>query len=74
MREYWREIGILTAVKVRQLVESTTEEDSKRKLLDTVSMILMMKKVCARMLVSVVLQLVGSDGLSSELMVRVRVE
>lgn len=67
-------MGILTAVKVRQLVESTTEDDSKRKLLDTVSMILMMKNVSARMLVSVVLQLVGSDGLRSELIVMVRLE
>jgi len=72
MREYSTEMGILMAEKVRQLVESTTEEDSKRKLLDTVSMILTMKKVWARMDRSVVLQLVGREGLSKVLIVRLR--
>lgn len=70
MSEYSTEMGILMAEKVRQFVESTTEEDSKRKLLDTVSMILTMKKVWARMDLSVVLQLVGREGLSKVLIVR----
>lgn len=71
--EYSKEMGILMAEKVRQFLESTTEEDSKRKLLETVSMMRTMKKVWARMVVSVVLQLVGREGFSSVLIVRLRV-
>jgi len=45
MSEYYNEIGILIAENIKQLLLSTTEEDSKRKLFERVSMILMMKKV-----------------------------
>ena len=71
-REYSREMGMRTAEKVRQLEPSTTDEDSKRKLLERVSMMRSTKKVLASMVVSVVSQVVGRDGLSMVLMVRLR--
>jgi hypothetical protein len=49
-------MGILTAEKARQFDPSTTDEDSKTKVLDSVSMILILKKVADKTLVSVVLQ------------------
>lgn len=70
--EYSSEMGILMAVKVRQFLESTTEEDSKRKLLETVSMMRTMKKVWDRMFVSLVLQLVGKEGFSRVLIVKLK--
>jgi hypothetical protein len=60
------------AEKVKQLLLSTTEDDSKRKLFEIVSIILMMKKVWAKMVVSVVLQLVGKEGLRIVLIVKLR--
>lgn len=54
------------------MVLSTTEEDSKRKLFERVSIILMTKKVWDRIVVSVVLQLVGKEGLRRVLIVKLR--
>jgi hypothetical protein len=56
------------------LEPSTTEEDSKRKLLERVSMILMMKKVCSSNVVSVVAQVVDSAGFNKVLIVNVNAE
>jgi hypothetical protein len=61
------------AEKVRQLLELTMDEDWKRKLLESVSMMRIMKKVYASKAVSVVSQMVGSEGFSRVLTVRVSV-
>jgi|LakMenEpi03Aug12_release.lakeMendotaPanAssembly.Ray.scaffolds.fasta_scaffold271336_2 hypothetical protein len=60
------------AEKVRQLDPSTTDEDSNKKVLDTVSIILILKKVADKTLVSVVLQYVGREGLRRKLIESVR--
>ena len=65
-------MGILTAEKARQFDPSTIDEDSKTKVLESVSIILILKKVADNKLVSVVLQYVGREGLRRKLIVRVR--
>lgn len=49
-------MGILTAEKARQFDPSTTDEDSKTKVFESVSIILILKKVADKTVVSVVLQ------------------
>lgn len=56
IKEYSTEMGILTAEKARQFDPSTTDEDSNTKVLDSVSIILILKNVADNKLVSVVLQ------------------
>lgn len=64
-------MGILTAEKARQFDPSTTDDDSKTKVLESVSIILILKKVADNTLVSVVLQYVGNEGFRRKLIVRV---
>lgn len=64
-------MGILTAEKARQFDPSTTDDDSNTKVLESVSIILILKKVADNTLVSVVLQYVGNEGLRRKLIVRV---
>jgi hypothetical protein len=45
IREYYRVIGILKDVNLRQLELSTTAEDSNRNALDSTSIILILKNV-----------------------------
>jgi len=59
---------------VRQLELSTTEDDSNMNVLEIVSIIRITKNVCDSNEVSVVLQVVGREGFSKVLMVRVNVE
>lgn len=73
IREYYTEMGILMDLKVRQLEESTIELDSKRKVLDMVSMMRITKKVWDKMVTSVVSHLVGKDGFSKLVTAKVRV-
>ena len=73
IREYSTEMGILMDLKVRQLEESTIELDSKRKVLDMVSMMRITKKVWDKMVTSVVSHLVGKDGFSKLVTAKVRV-
>lgn len=65
-------MGILTAEKARQFDPSTTDEDSNTKVFDNVSMILILKNVADKTVVSVVLQYVGKEGLRRKLIVKVR--
>ncbi len=70
MSEYYKVIGILKEEKVRQLVLSTTAEDSKRKALEATSMILITKNVFESIVTSVVLQVVASEGFKILLILR----
>ena len=64
-------MGIRMDSNARQLFPPTTDEDSNMNLLEATSMILMMKKVWERIVMSVVSHEVGSSGLRMELISRV---
>lgn len=67
LSEYSKVMGILSELNLRQFELSTTADDSNKKALDSSSMILILKKVLANKVTSVVLQKVYKDGFKIEL-------